>query len=138
MRLMVKHCLPYLAMFIIASAIADDEFRLLFFAEAIIKLAIPNSMRCIRSVGGPRVSSVRAIAQSELFSRNMLKLTKNPHLADSDNLAGKLKGLIFGRLALIFLLLLASWWWNTSYLELKEAHFPGGLFLIFGRDPGGA
>ncbi|HEY8558840.1 MAG TPA: ATP-binding protein [Pyrinomonadaceae bacterium] len=61
----------------------------------------------------------------------MLKLTNNPPVADAENLAGKLKGLILGRLALIFLLLVASWWWNTSYLELKEADFPGGLFLIF-------
>ena len=61
----------------------------------------------------------------------MYSWTKNPNAADSDNLAGKINGLIFGRIALIFLLLLASWWWNTSYLELKEANFPGGLFLIF-------
>ena len=57
--------------------------------------------------------------------------TKNPPPADSDNLAGKLNGLIFGRIALIFLLLLVNWWWNTSYLQLKEENFPGGLFLIF-------
>ena len=39
--------------------------------------------------------------------------------------------LIFGRLAVIFMLLLASWWWNYSYLELSNATFPVGLFLFF-------
>jgi two-component system sensor histidine kinase PilS (NtrC family) len=61
----------------------------------------------------------------------MFKLNKNSALADSDISSGKIKGLIFGRIALIFLLLLASWWWNSSYLELPEDHFPGGLFLVF-------
>ena len=61
----------------------------------------------------------------------MFNWTKNPNLTDSDNLVGKIRGMIFGRVALIFLLLLANWWWNTSYLELKEEIFPAGLFLIF-------
>jgi two-component system sensor histidine kinase PilS (NtrC family) len=61
----------------------------------------------------------------------MFKPTKNSSLFDADNPVGKIKGLIFGRVALIFLLLLANWWWNSSYLELPEENFPGGLFLIF-------
>jgi two-component system sensor histidine kinase PilS (NtrC family) len=61
----------------------------------------------------------------------MFKLTKNPSSPESNNLGGKISGVIFGRIALIFLLLLANWWWNTSYLELREENFPNGLFLIF-------
>jgi len=61
----------------------------------------------------------------------MFKLHQNPMHPDSDIPVGKMRSLIFGRIALIFLLLLASWWWNASYLELAEAEFPGGLFIIF-------
>src|SRR4051794_35839777 len=39
--------------------------------------------------------------------------------------------LIFGRLALIFVLLLASWWWTGSYLNQSIAAFPTSLFLFF-------
>ncbi len=39
--------------------------------------------------------------------------------------------LIFGRLALIFLLLLASWWWTGSYLSPATGSFPTSLFLFF-------
>lgn len=39
-------------------------------------------------------------------------------------------GLIFGRMALVFVLLLASWWWAGSYLQPSSA-FPTGLFLFF-------
>ncbi|HVF31367.1 MAG TPA: ATP-binding protein [Pyrinomonadaceae bacterium] len=39
--------------------------------------------------------------------------------------------LIFGRLALVFLLLLASWWWTGSYLGERTETFPTGLFLFF-------
>jgi two-component system sensor histidine kinase PilS (NtrC family) len=61
----------------------------------------------------------------------MFKLTKNSPLSEPDSPAGKIKGLIFGRIALIFLLLLANWWWNTNYLGLEAVNFPGGLFVIF-------
>jgi two-component system, NtrC family, sensor histidine kinase PilS len=61
----------------------------------------------------------------------MFKLYQNSAHTEPDTSAGKIKGLIFGRIALIFLLLLASWWWNANYLELPEQHFPGGLFVIF-------
>src|SRR4051812_39688684 len=43
----------------------------------------------------------------------------------------RIQGLIFGRLALIFLLLLASWWWTASYLQHSEGPVPIGLFLFF-------
>jgi two-component system sensor histidine kinase PilS (NtrC family) len=43
----------------------------------------------------------------------------------------RMDALIFGRLAAIFLLLLASWWWNYSYLQISNTTFPLGLFLFF-------
>jgi two-component system sensor histidine kinase PilS (NtrC family) len=42
-----------------------------------------------------------------------------------------IQGLIFGRMALIFVLLLASWWWTGSYLQQSTGTFPTGLFLFF-------
>ena len=39
--------------------------------------------------------------------------------------------LIFGRMALVFVLLLASWWWAGSYVEPSNGAFPTGLFLFF-------
>ena len=38
---------------------------------------------------------------------------------------------LFGRLALVFLLLLGSWWWIGSYLRPSNGAFPTGLFLFF-------
>jgi two-component system sensor histidine kinase PilS (NtrC family) len=46
-------------------------------------------------------------------------------------LINKIQGLIFGRLALIFLLLLASWWWTNNYLQPSMEFFPAHLFLLF-------
>jgi two-component system sensor histidine kinase PilS (NtrC family) len=43
----------------------------------------------------------------------------------------KIQGLIFGRLALIFLLFLASWWWTNTYLHLSPDFFPVHLFYLF-------
>ena len=40
-------------------------------------------------------------------------------------------GLILGRMALIFVLLLASWWWTGSYVQPLTGAFPTGLFLFF-------
>ena len=40
-------------------------------------------------------------------------------------------GLIFGRMALVFVLLLASWWWTGSYVQPSSGAFPTGLFLFF-------
>ncbi len=39
--------------------------------------------------------------------------------------------LIFGRLALIFLLLLVSWWWTGNYAGVAHQSFPEGLLLLF-------
>src|SRR5688572_18660884 len=43
----------------------------------------------------------------------------------------RMQRLIFGRLTLIFLLLLASWWWTGSYLQQPANRFPTSLFLFF-------
>ena len=43
----------------------------------------------------------------------------------------RMQRLIFGRLTLIFLLLLASWWWTGSYLGRPTEKFPTSLFLFF-------
>jgi two-component system sensor histidine kinase PilS (NtrC family) len=43
----------------------------------------------------------------------------------------RMQRIIFGRLALIFLLLLASWWWTGSYLRPATGTFPTSLFLFF-------
>src|SRR5687767_10976643 len=43
----------------------------------------------------------------------------------------RIQRLIFGRLTLIFLLLLASWWWTGSYLNKAPDKFPTSLFLFF-------
>ena len=39
--------------------------------------------------------------------------------------------LLFGRLALMCLLLLGSWWWVGSYLQPSNGTFPTGLFIFF-------
>ena len=43
----------------------------------------------------------------------------------------RMQRLIFGRMTLIFLLLLASWWWTGSYLGKVSDKFPTSLFLFF-------
>ncbi|HYJ92335.1 MAG TPA: ATP-binding protein [Pyrinomonadaceae bacterium] len=43
----------------------------------------------------------------------------------------QMQRLLFGRLALVFLLLLGSWWWMGSYLKPPTETFPTGLFLFF-------
>ncbi|MCB1022945.1 MAG: PAS domain S-box protein [Acidobacteria bacterium] len=45
--------------------------------------------------------------------------------------AQKIQTLIIGRLMTIFLLLVASWVWNSGHLKLSYDDFPRGLFLIF-------
>lgn len=49
----------------------------------------------------------------------------------SEILPAKIQRLIYGRLGLIFLLLLASWWWSNSFLKLSTKSFPNSLFLLF-------
>ncbi|NNE66153.1 MAG: PAS domain S-box protein [Pyrinomonadaceae bacterium] len=48
-----------------------------------------------------------------------------------DSLISKTRGLIYGRLALIFMLMLAGWWWTSNYLELSADSFPIRLFILF-------
>lgn len=55
-------------------------------------------------------------------------ITKRPQRHEP---SGSIQGLIFGRLALIFVLLLASWWWTGSYVQPTTGAFPTGLFLFF-------
>lgn len=43
----------------------------------------------------------------------------------------RIRSLIVGRIILIFVLLLASWWWVNSFLGLSIVTFPFGLFLLF-------
>jgi two-component system sensor histidine kinase PilS (NtrC family) len=43
----------------------------------------------------------------------------------------RLQNLIIGRLMAIFLLLVASWIWNSGRLKLSFDEFPRGLFLVF-------
>lgn len=43
----------------------------------------------------------------------------------------KIQTLIIGRLLVIFILLVASWFWNSQKLKLSIEDFPRGLFLVF-------
>ncbi len=46
-------------------------------------------------------------------------------------LVQKIQTLIVGRLLVIFLLLVATWIWNSGRLKLSFENFPQGLFLVF-------
>ncbi len=43
----------------------------------------------------------------------------------------KIQTLIIGRLLVIFVLLVASWFWNSQKLTLSIEDFPSGLFIVF-------
>ena len=43
----------------------------------------------------------------------------------------KIQTLIIGRLMATFLLLVASWFWNSGHLKLSFENFPRGLFFVF-------
>ncbi len=62
-------------------------------------------------------------------SEAMFKLKKKS-FASVEPPADKVRRLIFGRLALILPLLLASWWTNNP-LQLYDETFPGRFFLFF-------
>jgi len=47
------------------------------------------------------------------------------------NLTQRIQTLIIGRLLAIFLLLVASWFWQSGQLKLSFETFPQGLFLVF-------
>ncbi len=60
-----------------------------------------------------------------MFSLDEKEFSANP------NLTHKIQTLIIGRLLVIFLLLVASWVWNSGTLKLSFDNFPQGLFLVF-------
>ena len=60
-----------------------------------------------------------------MFSLNEKEFSANPKLTQ------KIQTLIIGRLLVIFLLLVASWVWNSGRLKLSFDTFPKGLFLVF-------
>jgi len=65
-------------------------------------------------------------------------MSKRPEMFDDakkllseDRINRKLQNLIIGRLLVIFLLLVASWVWNSGHLKLSFDEFPRGLFFVF-------
>ncbi len=48
-----------------------------------------------------------------------------------DELQNKIQLLIIGRLLVIFLLLVATWVWNSGHLKLSFENFPQSLFIAF-------
>lgn len=53
------------------------------------------------------------------------------YLPGNLSLNRKLQTLIIGRLLAVFLILVATWFWNSGHLKLSWEDFPQGLFLIF-------
>ncbi len=53
------------------------------------------------------------------------------HFPADEKLSQRIQTLIIGRLLTIFLLLVASWVWNSEHLKLSYEDFPRGLFLVF-------
>ncbi len=51
-------------------------------------------------------------------------------VSEAELYSARAKNLIIGRLALIFVLLLASWWWTSGYLD-RTIEFPDSFFLFF-------
>ncbi|MDQ3321370.1 MAG: hypothetical protein M3525_02750 [Acidobacteriota bacterium] len=47
------------------------------------------------------------------------------------NLTQRIQTLIIGRLLAIFLLLVATWFWQSGQLKLSFENFPQGLFRVF-------
>ena len=48
-----------------------------------------------------------------------------------NNQTQRIQTLIIGRLLVIFLLLVASWVWNSGRLKLSFENFPRWMFLVF-------
>lgn len=53
------------------------------------------------------------------------------YLPGNLSMNGKLQTLIIGRLMAVFLLLVATWVWNSGHLKLSWDDFPQDLFLVF-------
>lgn len=60
-----------------------------------------------------------------MFSVNEKELPAN------DGRVNKIQLLIIGRLLVIFLLLVTTWFWNSGHLKLSYEEFPRSLFLVF-------
>jgi two-component system, NtrC family, sensor histidine kinase PilS len=60
----------------------------------------------------------------------MFKINANQSSTDA-KLTQKIQNLIIGRLLVIFLILVASWIWNSGRLKLSFDDFPRGLFFVF-------
>lgn len=60
----------------------------------------------------------------------MFSLDENQAPANSKQ-TQRMLTLIIGRLMIIFLLLVTSWFWNSGTLRLSFDNFPQGLFLVF-------
>lgn len=52
-------------------------------------------------------------------------------LPANDGIINKIQLLIIGRLMIIFLLLITTWFWNSGHLKLSFDEFPQKLFLVF-------
>ncbi len=57
-------------------------------------------------------------------------MDKNLFTTDA-SLTQRIQTLIIGRLLAIFLLLVATWFWQSGQLKLSFENFPQGLFLVF-------
>jgi two-component system sensor histidine kinase PilS (NtrC family) len=60
----------------------------------------------------------------------MFKTDANVSASDT-KLTQKIQSLIIGRLLVVFLILVASWIWNSGRLKLSFEDFPRGLFFVF-------
>ena len=52
-------------------------------------------------------------------------------ISKTSKMTQKIQTLIIGRLLTIFLLLVASWVWNSGHLKLSYDNFPQGPFIVF-------
>ncbi|MEP6903526.1 MAG: hypothetical protein ABJA66_17520, partial [Actinomycetota bacterium] len=60
----------------------------------------------------------------------MFSIDKKKFQTDS-KITQRIQNLIIGRLLIIFLILVASWVWNSGRLKLSFDDFPRDLFLVF-------
>lgn len=60
-----------------------------------------------------------------------MALNTDQNIPSDPVLIRRLQSLIIGRMIVIFVLLMATWWWVNGYLGLSIVTFPFGLFLFF-------